>query len=68
MLRANEITQMLALKTVKVDTRGEQAEALLSSYANEIELLRSLQGSPYIIDLENAEVRGGVSRVCSGDG
>lgn len=48
--------QMLALKTVKVDVRGEHAEVLLSGYANEIELLRSLQGSPYIIHLENAEV------------
>lgn len=56
------VYQMLALKTVKVDGRGDQAEALLSSYANEIELLRSFRGSPYIINLENAEV-GSVDRI-----
>lgn len=49
--------QILALKTVRVDGRGEQAEALLDNYWNEIELLRKLQGSPFIINLAGAEVR-----------
>lgn len=48
--------QMLALKTVRVDGHGEQADALLMNYWNEIELLGRLKGSPFIINLEAAEV------------
>ncbi|CBJ26782.1 possibly a dual-specificity PK? [Ectocarpus siliculosus] len=48
--------EMLALKVVKVDNHAENAKALLDSYSNEIELLKSLQGNRFIINLENSEV------------
>lgn len=48
--------QMLALKIVKVDPHGEQAQFLLDSYANEIALLEKLKGNRFIIQLEDAEV------------
>jgi hypothetical protein len=36
---------------------GEDSDAVMDSYINEIELLRKLKGtSPYIIDLVDAEV------------
>lgn len=50
--------KMLALKIVRVDERGEQSQALIDSYSNEIALLKRLQGNRFIINLENAEVRG----------
>ncbi|CAB1117494.1 unnamed protein product [Ectocarpus sp. CCAP 1310/34] len=48
--------EMLALKVVKVDNHAENAKGLLDSYSNEIELLKSLQGNRFIINLENSEV------------
>ncbi|CAM9710144.1 unnamed protein product, partial [Hapterophycus canaliculatus] len=48
--------QMMALKVVKVDNRVENAQALIDSYSNEIELLKKLQGNRFIITLENSEV------------
>lgn len=48
--------KMLALKVVKVDNGVENAEALMDNYSNEIELLKSLQGNRFIINLENSEV------------
>jgi len=48
--------KMMALKVVKVDSGVENAEALMDNYSNEIELLRSLQGNRFIINLENSEV------------
>ncbi len=47
---------MYALKVVKVDSRMENAKALLDSYSNEIELLKSLKENRFIINLENSEV------------
>jgi len=49
-------SQMYALKVVKVDSRVENAKALLDSYSNEIELLKSLKENRFIINLENSEV------------
>ena len=42
----------------KVDMKGDcnDVEALIDSYLNEIELLRRLKGSPYIIDIIDAEI------------
>lgn len=48
---------MMALKVVKVDNGVENAEALMDNYSNEIELLKSLQGNRFIINLENSEVQ-----------
>ncbi|CAM9982470.1 unnamed protein product [Scytosiphon promiscuus] len=48
--------EMMALKVVKVDNRVENAQALIDSYSNEIQLLKKLQGNRYIITLENSEV------------
>ncbi|CAN0278749.1 unnamed protein product, partial [Ectocarpus fasciculatus] len=48
--------EMMALKVVKVDNHAENAKALLDNYSNEIELLKSLQGNRFIINLENSEV------------
>lgn len=50
------LPQMYALKVVKVDSRMENAKALLDSYSNEIELLKSLKENRFIINLENSEV------------
>ena len=42
----------------KVDMKGDcnDVEALIDSYLNEIELLKRLKGSPYIIDIIDAEI------------
>lgn len=50
------LLQMMALKVVKVDNRVENAQALMDSYSNEIDLLKTLQGNRFIINLENSEV------------
>lgn len=51
----NEAGQLFAYK--RVDVRGsEESEEIIDSYVNEIDLLRRLKGSPYIIELVDAEV------------
>jgi serine/threonine protein kinase len=51
----NESGQVFAYK--KVDVRGnEESDAVFDSYVNEIELLRRLKGSQYIIELVDAEI------------
>lgn len=44
------------MKVVKVDHEGEQGKSVVDGYANEIALLKKLQGNRFIIGLENAEV------------
>lgn len=54
----NDAGQIYAYK--KVDVRGnDESDAVFDSYVNEIELLRRLKGSPYIIELIDAEINRG---------
>lgn len=40
----------------RVDVKGDCSDAVFENYINEIELLHSLKGSPYIIELKDAQV------------
>jgi hypothetical protein len=40
----------------RVDVRGDCSDAVFENYINEIELLHSLKGSPYIIELKDAQI------------
>jgi serine/threonine protein kinase len=48
--------ELFAFKCVEMNGAEDECAALLRSYANEIELLTRLRGSPYIIELIESEV------------
>ncbi len=52
----SEDSQVYAFKKVFVGANSADPEALFESYVNEIDLLNSLKGSPFIIQLEDSEV------------
>ena len=49
-------SQVYAFKKVFVSANSADPEALFESYVNEIDLLNSLKGSPYIIQLVDSQV------------